>query len=86
MYHNNRKEGAQGWIGSDITGEGRTSYQRREVPAGKLHEFSSEKVDYDDDKDYGADGSQHDHHLAVLPPVFPFEFASTAFELGSPCL
>lgn len=31
--------------------------------------FSSKKVDYNNYHDDGTDSSQHDHHLAVFPPI-----------------
>lgn len=39
---------------------------------GRDGTFSSKKVDYNHYHDDGTDSSQHDHHLAVFPPVLPF--------------
>lgn len=68
----------RGWDGGRRTGEcqGETEGERDMSPDGRGEQgrggtFSSKKVDYDNYHDDGADGSQHDHHLAVFPPVLP---------------
>lgn len=38
---------------------------------GRGGTFSSKKVDYNNYHDDGTDSSQHDHHLAVFPPILP---------------
>lgn len=70
-----------------IAGQEVTSDKRGKdiVPTeGVLHRGSSEKVYYYHHHHKGTNDSHYNHHLAVFPPVFAFEFCSAALELRGP--
>lgn len=48
---------------------------------GRGGTFSSKKVDCNNYHDDGTDNPQHDHHLAVFPPILPLQLGSAALKL-----